>query len=204
MAADEFRSRVNHDIRTVLDGTYQIRSCKGVIHYQGDFVSVGDGREFLNIYHIGIRVSEGFHMNGSGVLLDGILYFLIVKRIYESSFDTVLREGVSQQVVGAAVNVLCGNDVLTFMSQVLKSVCDSCCTGSDSQSRYAAFESCDSFLKNILGRVGQTAVDVSCVTQTKSGCCVIAVAEYIGRSLIDWNSSCVSYRIRLLLSYMKL
>ena len=80
-------------------------------------------------------------MNGSGILLDSILHFLIVKRIYESSFDTVLREGVSQQVVGAAVNVLCGNDVLTFMSQVLKSVCDSCCTGSDSQSCYAAFES---------------------------------------------------------------
>ena len=123
-------------------------------------------------------------MNGSGVLLDGILHLLIVKRIYESSFDTVLRKGVSQQVVGAAVNVLCGNDVLTFMSQVLKSVCDSCCTGSDSQSRYAAFESCDSFLKNILGRVGQTAVDVSCVTQTKSGCCVIAVSTVFYNSYL--------------------
>ena len=39
---------------------------------------------------------------------------------------------------------------------------------------------------------------------TKSCCCMIAVAEYIGRGLVDRYGSCIGYRVWLLLSYMKL
>ena len=165
---------------------------------------MSDRCQLLDIHNVRIGISKRFHMDGSGVFLNGILYLFIIKRIYKGCFDAVFRKRMRQQVIGSSINILCGNDMFPCMCQILKRICDGCCTGRNCQCCHTAFQCCNSFLKNILCRIGQTAINISGITQIKSCCCMITVTEYIGRSLIDRNRSCVCHRIRLLLSYMKL
>ena len=94
--------------------------------------------------------------------------------------------------------------MVTALCQILDGVGNCCCSGCDCQGCNTTFQGCDSLLENILRRVGQTSVNITCICQTKSCCCVIAVAEYIRRSLINRYCTCVSYRIGSFLSYVKL
>ena len=96
----------------------------------------------------------------------------------------------------STVDVLCRYDMVTVLCQVLNGVGDSCCTGSYCKSCYTAFQCCDSLFKYIFCRVGQTSVNVTCICQSETCCCMIAVTEYIRRSLINRNCSCISNRIR--------
>ena len=109
-----------------------------------------------------------------------------------------------QKVCCSTIDVLCCYNMISVLCKVLNGVCDSCCSGSYCKCCCTTFQCCDSFFKNIFGRVGQTSIDVTCIGQSETCCCMIAVAEYIRRSLIDRNCSCVSNRIRTFLSYMKL
>ena len=128
VTADEFCSGMNHDIRTVLDGTYQIRSCKGIVHYERNLMCMSDRCQLLDIHNIRVGISERFHMDGSGVFLNGILYLFVIKRIYEGCFDAVFRKRMSQQVIGASINILGSNDMLPCVCQILERICDGCCT----------------------------------------------------------------------------
>ena len=109
-----------------------------------------------------------------------------------------------QKVGCSTIDVLCCYNMISVLCKVLNGICDSCCSGSYCKCCCTTFQRCDSFFKNIFGRVGQTSVDVTCIGQSETCCCMIAVAEYIRRSLIDRNCSRVSNRVRSFLSYMKL
>ena len=67
-----------------------------------------------------------------------------------------------------------------------------------------AFQSCDSLFEYILCRVCQSSVDVTGICQTKSCSCMIAVTEYIRRSLINRNCPCIGDRVWSFLTYVKL
>ena len=158
----------------------------------------------LNIYNIRIWVSKSLNINSFCVLLDRILHFLEIEYINKCCCDSVCRKRMLQKVCCSAVNILGCYNVVSLLCKILNCICDRCCTGCYCKCRRTAFKCCDSFLEYIFSRVCKTSVNVTCICKSETCCCMIAVTEYIGRSLIDRNSSCVCHRIRLLLSYMKL
>ena len=109
-----------------------------------------------------------------------------------------------KQVVSTTIDILSCNDMVTCMCQCLKCIGKSGCSGTNGKRCNATFECGDTFLKYVLCRVRQTAVDVTGILQSKPVCCVFTVVEHIRRCQIDWNGSCVRNRIRLFLSYVQL
>ena len=109
--------------------------------------------------------------------------------IYKSGLDPVLRKGMSQKVVAAAVDGFLCNDMSAVCCKCLTGVCDSCCTGGQCKCCASALKGCQPFFQDILGGVGQSAVNVTCVCKSETVCCVLAVMKYIGSSLVNGNRS---------------
>ena len=94
--------------------------------------------------------------------------------------------------------------MVTGLCQCLNGVGDGGCTGSGSQCCHAALQRCDALFEHILRGVGQTAVDIACIGQTEAVGGVLAVAEHIGRGLVDGHRTGIGGGVGLLLTDMKL
>ena len=204
MAADEFGCGMNNDVCAILDRTNEVWSCEGIIDNQRNFVLMCNFCKCFDIDNIRVRVSEGLDVDGFCVLLNSCADLIQIEYINECGADSVLRKGVCQQVVGTTVDVLCRYDVVALLRQVDDGVVNGCCSGSYCKCCNAALQCCHSLLENVLGRVSQTTVDVSCILESESCCCVIGVIEYERRCLINRHCSCSGCRIRIFLSYVKL
>ena len=195
---------MNHNIRAVLDGADQVGSAEGVVDDQRQAVLVGDFRNGVDVGNVGVGIAQGFQIDGLGVGLDGGFHLGKVMGVHKGGSDSVLGQGVSQQIVAAAVDGLLGNDVIACLCQSLNGVGDGCRAGGGGQRRDTALQSCDALLQHILGGVGQTAIDVAGIRQTEPCGGVGGVAEYIGSGLVNGNSTGVGGRVGLLLTDMEL
>ena len=204
VAADELGSGVDDDVSAMLDGTDQVRGAEGVINDQRQAMLVSDGCDGINIRNITVGVAQSLEVDSLGVGLDRVLDLFQIVSVHEGGGDAELGQSVLQQVVAAAVDGLLSHDVVAGLSQCLDGVGDGSCTGSSSQSSHAAFQSGNALLEHILGGVGQTAIDVAGVGQTKAVSGVLAVAEDIGSGLVDRHSTGIGSGIGLLLANVKL
>ena len=163
---------------------------------------MGDLCQTFDVYHIRVGVTQSLDVESLGVLLKACFDLIIIGRSHESGGHTVVHQSMRQQIVGAAVNIICRNDMISLFCQVLDRVADSCCATGYRQSCGTTFQCCNTLLEDALCRVAQTTVDLTGIFQSETGCCVIAVAEYIRRCLINGNGSGTGHRIGLLLSHM--
>ena len=109
-----------------------------------------------------------------------------------------------EKVIRAAVDGFLGDDVLTLLCQSLYRIGDRRRAGSDSKSRYAALERRDALLKHALGGVGQTTVDIACVSQTEAVGGVLGVVENVGSGGVDRDGARIGCGIGLFLANVKL
>ena len=163
MTTDELRRRMNDDVGTVLDRTDLYRGCEGVIDDEREVMLVCDLYPLIEVEDLTVRVTEGLGIEGLRVRLDGSLDLLVVVRIYERGRYAVVGKGMGEVVVGSAVDVLRGNDVVTGMRNGLKCVGNRSCTGCNTEGSDTTLEGGDSLLEDILGRVRQSRIDVSCI-----------------------------------------
>ena len=204
VAADELGRGMDHDVRAVLNGTDQVRGAKRVINDQRQAVLVSNGCDGVDIGDITVGVAQSLQIDRLGVGLDGVLHLGQVMGVDKGGGDAKLGQGVLQQVVAAAVDGLLGHDVITGLCQSLDGVGDGSGTGSGRQSRHAAFQGCDALLKNVLGGVGQAAIDVAGVCQAEAVSSMLAVAEDIGSGLVNGHRAGIGSGIGLLLANMQL
>ncbi len=153
MTANELGRRVNYNIRTIFNRPDQIRSCKGIIDYQRNPVSMGNTGNPLNIGYIRIRIPQGFDENRFGILLNRRLYSGIIRRIHKSSRDSILRQGMGKKIIGSSINILCRYNMVTLLCQILKGICNSCCAGSNCQCCNTTLQSGNPPFKYILRRI---------------------------------------------------
>ena len=92
---------------------------------------------------------------------------------------------MAQQVEGAAVDVLGSHDVVAGLGDVAHGVFDRGGAGSDCQTSGATFKGCDAVFEHALGGIGQAAVDVARIGQTKTRLGVIKVMEHVAGGLVD-------------------
>ena len=195
---------MNNDICAVLNGTDQVRGAEGVIDDQRQAVLVRDGRDGVDIGDITVGVAQSFQIDRLGVGLDSVLHLGQIVCVHKGGGDAELGQGVLQQVVAAAVDGLLGHDVVTGLCQCLDGVGDGSGTGGGCQSSHAALQSSDALLEHVLRGVGQATIDVAGICQTKTVCCVLAVAEHIGSGLVDGHCAGIGCGIGLLLANVKL
>ena len=109
-----------------------------------------------------------------------------------------------QEVVGAAVDGLGRHDVVPRAGDVEDRVSDGGGAGGHGQRAHAAFQRGDALLQDVLGGVGQAAVDVAGVRQAEARGGVRAVMEDIGGSLVNRNRASVGSGIGVLLTHVEL
>ena len=138
------------------------------------------------------------------IFLNGRFNFFIIKWVYKGRCNSVLRQCMGQQVICAAVNMFSRYNVVSRMGQILKCICNGCCSGSNRQSCHTAFKRCDTLFEHILCRICQTSVNIARILKAKPGSRMVTVSKYIRRCLINRHCPCISHRVRLFLSYMQL
>ena len=143
----------------------------------------------LEVCHIAVRVAECLGKDSLCVRLYGSLQSIEVVDADDSVADTLVSQCVCNKVIAAAIQIVCCYDVVTCLQDVLQSISDSCCSRCYSKSCYTTLKGCHTILKDALSRVCQTSVDVACVSQAKTVCCMLAVVEYVTGGLIDWHST---------------
>ena len=204
MTADELGGGVHHDVRAVLDGPDQVGGAEGVVDDQRQAVLVGNGGYGIDVGDIRIGVAQGFQIDRLGVGLDGGLHLGKVMGVHKGGGDAVLRQGVRQQIVAAAVDGLLGHDVVALLCQRLNGIGDGGSAGGGSQSGDTAFQCRNALFQHVLGGVGQSAVDVAGVRQTEPGGGVSGVFKHIGSGLVDGDGTGIGGGVGLLLTHMEL
>ena len=204
VAADELSCGVNDDVGAVLQRTEQIRGAEGVIDDDRKTVLLGDLGDSVDVGNVGIGVAERLEVDDRSVVLDGTLNLFQVMSIDKRGLDAKLGERMLQQVVGATVDGLLSHHVVTGLGKSLQGIGDGSGTGGDGKTGHATLERGDTVLKDALGGVGQTAVDVTGVGKTKAVGGVLGVAEHIARGLVDRHGAGVGCGVAALLANMKL
>ena len=95
---------MHHNIRAVFDGPQKIGGGKSIVYDQGDPVCMGNLRDALDIYHVGIWVAERFRKKCFGIGADGGCKIRRVVAIHKGGFNSALCKRMSKEVVGAAIN----------------------------------------------------------------------------------------------------
>ena len=168
MSAEELRSRVNHDVGTVLQRTNQIRCAEGVVNDKWYAMLVSHGSYAFEVEHVRVGIAKGFGVHHFGIRLDGSFEGLEVVHVKNGVRDALRRERVGNQVIRTAVEVVGSHDMVASLYDILQSVGDGGCTRGHSQTCHTTFEGCDTIFKDALSRVGQTSVDVACITETET------------------------------------
>ena len=202
MSADKLGSGMYDNICAVLDRAEQVRSSERVVHHERQAVFVCDLCDRINIGDIAVRIAERFQIDRSGVILNGALDFLQIVCIHESRFYPVLRKRMCQEVIAAAVDRLLCDHMAAVCSQRFDRVGDRCCAACQCQCCGSAFESCESLFQHVLCGVGQSAVNVSGISQSEAVRRVFAVMEYIGSRLVNGHGSRIGSRIGFFLSHV--
>ena len=204
VATDELGRGVDNDVGAVLQRTEQVRSAEGVVDDNRQTVLLGDLRDGIDVGDVGVGVAERLEVDDRGVVLDGTLDLVQVMGIDKRGLDAKLGERVLQQVVGTTVDGLLGHHMVTGLGECLQGVGDSGSTGSNGEAGHAALERGDTVLKDALGGVGQTTVDVTGVGKAKAVGGVLGVAEHVARGLIDRHGAGIGCGIGALLANVQL
>ena len=189
VSADKLGSRVYHHVGAVLQGPYQIRCAKGVVYNDDGIVAVGYLADAVYIGYAGVGVAEGLNDDSLGVGTERGVYLVKVGGVYDGRCHALGAQRVLQQVECAAIEVVGSYNVVTVLGYVLQRVGHGGCTRSHGQSGYTTLKRGYAVFEHGLCRVGQSAVDVTCVAQAEAVCSMLRVAEHIRCGLIDRHST---------------
>ena len=162
---------MNHNVGTVFQRLNQDR-CKSVVNDKHNVVTVSNFGNAFDVEHVRVGVAESFAVNHLCIRFDGCLYCFQIREVNNSVLNTLSRKCVRDKVVSATVKIVGCNDMVAVLENILQSVSDCCCARCYCQACCAAFEGCNALFKNALSGVGQTSVNVACISKTKTVGCV--------------------------------
>jgi hypothetical protein len=94
--------------------------------------------------------------------------------------------------------------VVAVLKDVLQSVGNGGSTRSDSQTSYTTLEGSHTVFEYTLSRVGQSTIDISCVTEAEAISGVLRVAEHVTGGLVDRHRTSIGSWIWIFLTYVQL
>lgn len=204
MTADELCGGVDDNVGTMFDRTDEERRAESIVDDEDDIMAVGDLGDGVKISDIGIGVSEGLGVDDLCLGEDGSFEGSEVVDVDDCILNALSGKSVGDEIVGTAIKVVGRYDMVAWEKDVLEGVSDCRGTRGDSQTCHTTFESRYAVFKNALSGVGETAVDVTRVTESEAVGGVLGIAEDVGRGLVDWHCTCVGCGIGILLTNMNL
>ena len=164
-------------IGAVVERLHQPRRGEGRVDQQRQAVFMGDRRDGRDVEHVQSRVAEGLAEEQPRLGADRRTPGVMVAGAHESRGDAEARQGVVQQVVGAAVERARADDVAAGAGQRADRQVQRGLTTGRGDRAHAAFERRHSLLEHRIGRIRDAAVDVSRALHVEQRRCVLAVLE---------------------------
>lgn len=162
VAAEELGGGVDDDVGAVLGGAQQVRGGHGVVDDEGDAGLVGDVGDAPDVEDVAARVAEALGEDRLGGGADrGAPGVEVVRVVDEGHLDAQARQGVPEQVVGAAVQGGAGDEVVAGAGQGEQGEGLGGLPGGEGDSGDPAFEGGDALLQDVLGGVVDAGVDVA-------------------------------------------
>ena len=200
VAADELRQRVDDDVDALIEEPRADRRRDRVVNDQRHADAVGGLGPSWNVEHVEARVADRLAEDGLRSLVGCCCYRGRVTGVDPANFDPVLRQRVGEQVVGAAVDLANGDDVVAGLGDVEDRVGDGSLAGCDCDGADAAFEVGQALFEHARSRVHDPRVDVAGNCQREEIGRVLGVIEDVGGRLVDRDGARVGRRIWLLAS----
>ncbi len=125
VAADILGGRVDDDIRTMLDRADESDTGR-IIHDKGDPGIMGNLCNGLKVRDIQFRVADGLCIHCPGLCRDRLSECFRFCRVHEDDMPAELREGVVEELVRAAIQVVSRDDLITGPGDVQDRVGDGC------------------------------------------------------------------------------
>src|SRR3984885_13850827 len=117
MATDKFRCRFHHNVGSPLDGTAKNRGSGRVVDHQRHTLLVRDAGQFLNVGDVELGVTQGLSVYSPRFLVNGRPQAVKVVSIDKAYIDAQARQGVVEEVVGAAIEGSGGDDLVSGAGQ---------------------------------------------------------------------------------------
>ena len=204
MAANEFRRGMDHDIGAMLNRPQQIRRGKGAVHHKRNFMFMRNFGDCVNVHQVGVRIAKRFDIKQLRVRPDGVFKVCSIIGIHKRSRDAEIRQAVLHQVKSAAIKRLCRHNVVTLPGQRAQRIVNRSSAARYSQRRNPALQSGHTLFQYVLGRIGQTAINIARIRQRKARGRVRRIAKHIRSRLINRYRACASCWIRFLLTNVQL
>ena len=199
MAANPLGGRGHHNIGAMVDRPGNIAGgAKGVVDNQRNAGFAGNLAQGGKVRHGKTGVAQGFHINRLGVGVDGGAEGLRVVAIDKFHADAQARQRHLELVVGAAVQMAAGDNIVTGLGQ-----------GGDGDElrrlaragghrRHAAFQRGNALLEHVGGRVHDAGVDIAELFQRKQLGAVVGAVKGVRRGLINRHGAGIGAGRRLL------
>ncbi|KAB8760612.1 hypothetical protein FH972_026604 [Carpinus fangiana] len=118
VAANPLGGRVDDNVGAVVDGAHKVAAgAKGVVDDDGHAVLVGDGGNLLKVGHVVARVADALEVDGLGLVVDELGKVVGVVAVDKLGLDAEARQEDLELVVGAAVQVAGGDDVVAGVGE---------------------------------------------------------------------------------------
>ena len=199
MSVDVFGGGMGHYVRAPFEGTAQDRSGEGVVHYQRKPVAVSCSGPASDIKYFDTGIGEGFAKDQFGPGPDGRLDLFVGSiGLQESDADPQPGQRDAQQVEGAAVDVVGGDDVVSCTGDVQDREQVGRLPGGGEDGSHAALQVIDPGSHGVYGRVLQAGVEVSALFQVEQPAHLVRGLVFEGCALDDGNlpglpfSGCIS------------
>ena len=161
MAPKKFCSGMYHNIRSVLDGTDEIRCAEGIVHNKRNAMSVGKGRQRVDIGDVAVGISQGFDVDRPCIFLDRSLHLVKIMDIHKRGRDPKAGKRMLHQVVAASIDCFLGHKVAAVLSQGLQGIRNGGSPRSQRQRCCASLQGGSPLFQHLLSGIGQTAVNIS-------------------------------------------
>ena len=204
MTADELRGGMNHDVGTVFQRADEVRSTEGIVDKHRNLVLVGNLGNRFDVRDVGMRVAERLDEHELRVFLDGTFDFLQVAGVHERGINAERAERMLQEVVGTAVNRTLRHHVVTLAGESGDGIGKGCRTGCDCEGRDTAFEGGYAFFKDILRRVGETAINIAGIFQMEAVRGMLSAVENVRGGLVNRNRAGIGGGVGLFLANVEL
>ena len=119
VAAHVLGQRVHHDIGTVFKRPAQCGGCHRIIHHQRHTRVMGDLGQGSHVHHVARRVTDGFAEYHPGFFINGIRNRLGITAIGHAHLNALIRQGMREQVIGTAIKLTGGNNIVPGLRQCL-------------------------------------------------------------------------------------
>ena len=160
MTAEELRSRVYHNVGTMLQRTNEIRCAEGVIYDEGDAMLVSHCSHTFEVEHVRVGITEGLGIHHLGVGLDSSIEGFEIVHVNNGIRNTLRSQCVGNQVVGTTIEVVGSDDVIAVLHDILQRISDGSSTTGHSQTCHTTLKGSDAILEHTLSGVGETTTCV--------------------------------------------